>query len=85
MKWMRGPAAVLTFLVGFLMFTVGISLAIVTGISEIAAPTLDKLVMIGIGVGAAAVGFLFLCISRAIDGDRGPVKDYRERRRKPQA
>lgn len=83
MRWMRGPAAMLTFLIGFLLLAAGIVVTLITLALGPADP--DALTRIAAGVVLFVVGLAFLWISRAIDGDRGPVKDYRERRRKPKA
>ena len=81
MRWIRRAAATVAFIVGFLALGGGF---LVAGLSLLLAGgghPLDVGAAVG---GAASVVFGFACLwaSRAVGGDDGPIKDYRDRPRR---
>jgi hypothetical protein len=82
MKLLRGVGAIVTFLIG--LFTTGGGLYGMAATWYFAAKTHQPIDLsaLAIGVVACAVGILFLFVSRWIDPENGPIRNYRRRPRK---
>jgi len=83
MKLLRGVGAIVTFLIGLFTITGGLfSMASTWAFAVETGQPIDVGWLID-GLIATAIGFLFLFISRRLDPEHGPVRNYRRRPGKP--
>jgi hypothetical protein len=85
MRWIRGPVSGLAFILGLVALLGGLLVGSTTVVADIAsghpldAGTIVTLVSAAVAI---AAGFALFWVSRAVGGEYGIIRDYRERPRK---
>jgi hypothetical protein len=83
MKLLRAVLGILTAVVGLIVLAAGLcAVAVTLAIAQGSHQPISIVSLAGELI-ACAIGLLFFALSRAIDPEGGPVRSYRERRRKP--